>query len=90
MGEILRNTQGHRLEKVVNIMPTDKETCECNECALRRCNDRQRETINKLLGRIESLKGALRGAIDAHTSNAGEWQKDERIDAARAALKGKA
>lgn len=66
------------------------DDCGCNECVLRRCNDRQRETISTLLGRIEALKGALRGAIEAHASNAGEWVKDERIETAQRALKGKA
>ena len=63
---------------------------ECDECRTARLLDRQRETIAKLLARIETLKGALRGAIDAHTANAGEWCKDERIIHAQRALQGKA
>ncbi len=62
---------------------------ETNEDALRQVVERQRETIAKLLGRIESLKTHVRETIAAHEANAGEWQKDARIINARRALEGK-
>ncbi len=62
---------------------------EFDECKTAWLLDRQEETINKLLGRIEGLKAALRGTIDAHASNAGEWVNDERIINAQRALGGK-